>query len=128
MSEDKSVVKPVTAPPLQALTLPVRLAPTPRQPPKYGLKVKNNAGQEVTLADPRASRALVALMNVHAVNGGAACHWGGPAGFAEIMSAIHGIMFAAEGRQWHEAFNFSNDAGHTENGVYALRALYGFDE
>lgn len=127
MSEDKSVVKPVTAPPLQALALPVRLAPTPRQPPKYGLKVKNNAGQEVLLADPRASRALVALMDVHAVNGGAACHWGGPAAFAEIISAIHGIMFATPDREWYEAYNFVNDAGHAENGIYALRSLYGFD-
>ena len=47
--------------------------------------------------------------------------------YAEIMAAVHGIMFATEGRQWHEAFNFINDAGHTENGVYALRANYGFD-
>ena len=36
-------------------------------------------------------------------------------------------MFATDGRQWHEAFNFINDAGHTENGVYALRANYNFD-
>lgn len=127
MAADTSVVKPVEAPSLAPLKLKSKLAPTPRTAPKYAVNVKNPAGQEVTLADPRASRALVALMNVHAVNGGAACHWGGPAGFAEIMSAIHGIMFATEGREWHEAFNFSNDAGHTENGVYALRALYGFD-
>jgi transketolase len=66
-------------------------------------------------------------MNVHAVEGGAACHWGGPAAFAEIMAATHAIMFATKDRQWHEAFNFINDAGHTENGVYALRANYGFD-
>ncbi|HZI32594.1 MAG TPA: thiamine pyrophosphate-dependent enzyme, partial [Candidatus Binatia bacterium] len=127
MAADTSVIKPVEAPPLAPLKLKSKLASTPKTAPKYSVKVRNAAGTEVTLADPRASRALVALMNVHAVNGGAACHWGGPAGFAEIMSAIHGIMFAAEGRQWHEAFNFSNDAGHTENGVYALRALYGFD-
>ena len=126
MAADTSVVKPVEAPALAPLKLKSKLASTPRTAPKYSVKVKNTAGDEVTLADPRASRALVALMNVHAVNGGAACHWGGPAGFAEIMSAIHGIMFATAGREWHEAFNFSNDAGHTENGVYALRALYGF--
>jgi transketolase len=56
------------------------------------------------------------------VIGGAACHWGGPAALAEIMSAIHGLMFMEKGRPWHEAYNFVNDAGHTENGVYALRA------
>jgi transketolase len=42
---------------------------------------------------------------------------------AELMSSIHGIMFAAA--DWRQAFNFANDAGHTENGVYALRANYG---
>ena len=89
--------------------------------------MKNAAGQEVTLGDPKATRALVALMDVHAVNGGAASHWGGPSAFAEIMSSIHGIMFATKGRPWFEAYNFVNDAGHTENGIYALRANYGFD-
>src|SRR2546426_4950799 len=127
MAEDKSVVKTVDAPPLTAWQLKPRLAPTPRRVPKYSVRIKNGAGQDVTLADPRATRALVALMDVHAVNGGAACHWGGPAAFAEIMAAIHGIMFSTQGREWYEAFNFVNDAGHTENGIYALRANYGFD-
>src|SRR5437773_3307497 len=127
MAEDKSVVKQVEAPPLAPLNFKPRLAPTPRRAPKYSVRVKNAAGQEVILGDPRATRALVALMDVHAVNGGAACHWGGPAAFAEIMAAIHGIMFSVPGREWHEAFSFVNDAGHTENGVYALRANYGFD-
>src|SRR6266536_753899 len=106
MAEDKSVVKQVEAPPLTPLSLTVRLAHTPRRAPKYSVKVKTAAGQEVVLGDPRATRALVALMDVHAVNGGAACHWGGPAAFAEIMAAIHGIMFAVQDREWHEAFNF----------------------
>src|SRR2546425_1039232 len=127
MAEDKSVVKQVAAPPLAPLNIRTRLAPGPRRAPKYSVKVKSSAGQEVILADPRATRALVALMDVHAVNGGAACHWGGPAAFAEIMAAIHGIMFSVPGREWREAFNFVNDAGHTENGIYALRANYAFD-
>ena len=127
MAADTSVVKPVEAPALVPLKLKNKLASTPRIAPKYSVPVKNAAGAEVTLADPRASRAAVALMNVHAVNGGAACHWGGPAGFAEILSAIHGVMFATSGREWHEAFNFINDAGHAENGVYAVRSLFGFD-
>ena len=76
---------------------------------------------------PQADRALIALMDMCAVNGGAASHWGGPAAFAEIISAIHGIMFAVKDRPWHEAYNFVNDAGHCENGIYALRANYGFD-
>src|SRR5438552_2839942 len=127
MAEDKSVVKQVEAPPLTPLNIRTRLAPGPRRAPKYSVKVKSGAGQEVILADPRATRALLALMDVHAVNGGAACHWGGPAAFAEIMSAIHGLMFSVRDRPWYEAFNFVNDAGHTENGIYALRANYGFD-
>jgi len=127
MSEDKTVVKAVAAPPLTPLPLKSLLAPTPTQPPKYSVKVKNARGEEIVLADPRANRALVALMDMCAVNGGAASHWGGPSAFAEIISAIHGFMFAVKGRPWHEAYNFVNDAGHCENGIYALRANYGFD-
>jgi transketolase len=127
MGADNTKAVKLEAPPLTPLPLKSKLADTPRQVPKYAVTVKSAAGQEITLADPRATRALVALMDVHAVNGGAACHWGGPAAFAEIMAAIHGLMFATQGRPWHEAFNFVNDAGHTENGVYALRANYGFD-
>src|SRR3989442_15538396 len=122
MAVDTSVVKPLNAPLLTPLALKTKLAPAPAGPPKYSVAVKNGKGEPVVLGDPRATRALVALMDVHAVNGGAACHWGGPAAFAEIMAAVHGLMFATQGRPWHEAFNFVNDAGHTENGIYALRA------
>jgi len=127
MAADTSVVKPVEAPALAPLKLKSKLASTPKTAPRFSVKVKNFAGAEVTLADPRATRALVALMDVHAVVGGAACHWGGPAAFAEMNAAIHGIMFATKGREWYDAFNFVNDAGHAENGIYALRANYGFD-
>ena len=127
MAADTSIVKPVEAPPLAPLHFKSKLAATPTSAPQYTATVKNAAGADVTLVDPRATRALVALMDVHAVVGGAACHWGGPAAFAEMNAAIHGIMFATQGREWHEAFNYVNDAGHAENGVYALRALYGFD-
>ncbi len=98
MSEDKSVVKPVAAPPLTPLNIESKLAPTPaRAAQVFAVKVKNAKGEEVVLGDPRATRALVALMDMEAVNGGAACHWGGPAAFAEIMAAIHGLMFATKG-------------------------------
>src|ERR1700677_4448207 len=127
MAVDTSVVQPVVAPPLAPLKLKSKLASTPKGAPRFSAQVKNAAGAEGTLGDPRATRALVALMDVHAVVGGAACHWGGPAAFAEINAAVHGIMFATTGREWHEAFNSINDAGHTENGIYALRANYGFD-
>ena len=103
MAADTSVVKPVDAPPLTPLSIKSRLAGTPKGAPKYSVTIKNSAGEPVVLANPRATRALVALMDTHAVNGGAACHWGGPAAFAEMVAAVHGIMFATKGRPWHEA-------------------------
>ena len=127
MAADNSVVAKVELPPLKPQKLKSKLAGTPTGAPKYPVVVKNSAGADVTLGSPVATRALVALMDVHAVNGGAACHWGGPAAFAEVNAAIHGLMFATTGRPWHEAYNFVNDAGHAENGIYALRANLGFD-
>ncbi len=96
-----SETRAVDAPPLKPITIPTRLAGTPDGKPKYSISVKNSTGEDITVADPNATRAAVALMNIHAVVGGAACHWGGPAAFAEIMAATHAIMFATEGRQWH---------------------------
>jgi transketolase len=127
MAVDTSVAQQVDAPPLTPLDLKPRLAPTPAAVPRYAVTIRNGQDEEVVVADPRATRALVALMDVHAVNGGAACHWGGPAAFADMLAALHAIMFATVGRPWYDAFNFVNDAGHAENGIYALRANYGFD-
>lgn len=112
---------------MKALNLKNKLAPTPKTHPKYSLSIKDRGGNEVIAADPRATRALVALMNQHATIGGAAAHWGGPAAFAEMMSAIHALMFKDPSKNWYEQYNFVNDAGHAENGIYALRANYGFD-
>lgn len=114
---------------MRSLNLKSALASTPTQAPRLACEVKSINGAMDQLADPRAVRALLLLMNQHAVIGGAACHWGGPAAFAEIMSSIHAIMFR-QGQaafEWHEQFNFVNDAGHCENGIYALRSLYNFD-
>ena len=122
MGVDTSVAQKVDAPPLTPLAVTSRLAPTPSGAPKYGVTIRDTAGHEVVVGDPRATRALIALMDVHAVNGGAACHWGGPAAYAETLAALHAIMFATTGRPWYDAFNFVNDAGHAENGIYALRA------
>ena len=127
MGTDSVQAEPADAPALVPLALASRLADRPAGRPRFALRVRSRDGEEVTLGDPRATRALVALMDVHAVNGGAACHWGGPAAFAEIMSAIHGILFRKADVPWHERYNFVNDAGHTENGIYALRANLGFD-
>lgn len=110
-----------------ALKIKNKLAPTPTKDPKYSLKVKDLSNNDVIAADPRATRALVALMNQHATIGGAAAHWGGPAAFAEMVSAIHAIMFKDKSKNWFDNYNFVNDAGHAENGIYAIRANYGFD-
>ncbi len=70
---------------------------------------------------------MVALMDMSAVLGGAASHWGGPSAFAELMSATHAVMFAQADeskKPWYELFSFVNDGGHCENGLYALRANY----
>jgi len=92
--------------------------------PRFAATVRRADGSSLDVADPVATRVLLALMNMDATLGGAACHFGGPAAFAELMSSVHGIMFSAA--DWRVAFNFANDAGHTENGVYALKANYGF--
>jgi transketolase len=112
---------------LSPLKTQCKLAKTPQDSPKYSATVKNIDGTETQVGDPKVTRALVALMNQHAVIGGAAAHWGGPAAFAEIMSSIHGIMFKDKNKNWFDDYNFVNDAGHCENGIYALRANYAFD-
>jgi transketolase len=127
MSVDTAVAERVAALPLKPLEVPGRLEPAPARAPKYAVRIKNAKGDDVMVADPRVTRALIALMDVHAVNGGAAAHWGGPAAYAEMLAALHAIMFSIDARPWHEAFNFVNDAGHAENGLYAVRANYGFD-
>jgi transketolase len=106
------------------IAYPNPLAGNPAGALKFAATVKRADGNSLAVACPVATRTMVALMNMNAVAGGAACHWGGPAALAEIMSAVHGLMFAKN--PWHQAFNFVNDAGHTENGVYALKANYGF--
>src|SRR5687767_13603362 len=99
MGVDTSVAQQVEAPPLTPLAIKSRLAGTPTGSPKYPVTIKDAAGRDVVVGDPRATRALVALMDVHAVNGGAACHWGGPAAFAEMLSALHAKIGRASCRE-----------------------------
>ena len=83
---------------------------------------------ELDCADPKSIRAMVALMDMQAVLGGAASHWGGPSALAEIWSALHSFCFylsKQNNKIWHEMFHLINDAGHCENGLYALKANYG---
>lgn len=103
-----------------------KLANTPEVAPKYSKIVKDALGNDITCGCPDTTRALVALMDLGAVNGGAASHWGGPAGAAEIMSATHALMF--QNKNWFDDYNFVNDIGHAENGIYALRANLGFGD
>ncbi len=90
---------------------------------KHEITIKN---VDEKFADPKAIRSLVALMDQHAVNGGAACHWGGPSAIAEFISSLHSIMF--KNTDWYNHFNFVNDIGHAENALYAIKALYQYGD
>jgi transketolase len=106
-----------------------KLATTPSQKPKFAVESTLKNGTKIICADPKASRAMITLMDMNAVLGGAAAHFGGPSAFAELMSATHALMFhdsKEQNKAWDELFNFVNDAGHCENGLYALKANYGF--
>ncbi|MBC7740683.1 MAG: transketolase [Bdellovibrionaceae bacterium] len=95
--------------------------------PQFAKKIKLQSGTEISVADPKATRALVALMDMNAVLGGAASHYGGPAALAELMSALHGLVFneaESKNKNWFELAHIINDAGHCENGLYALKANY----
>lgn len=111
---------------IQPLKIKNALQKAPAGKPIYATSVKSSGGSEVTLADPRATRCMLALMDLGAVNGGAACHWGGPSAMTEIWTALHGLMFKET--TWFEKFNFVNDIGHAENGIYALRANLGYGD
>ncbi|MBF0431650.1 MAG: transketolase [Fibrobacteria bacterium] len=126
-ADTSSTVEAKKAPAIKPVISSHKLAGTPQDAPKYPITVKKANGEDAVIGDPKASRALIALMDQHAVNGGAACHWGGGAAFAEILAAVHGVMFEDKSKTWHEHFNFVNDAGHAENGVYAIQANLGFN-
>lgn len=104
-----------------------KLHGNPTQELSYAQNVKDSGGSTLALSCPQAVRAMIALMDMNAVMGGAASHFGGPSAFAEIISSLHGLMFAESAKsqaQWHENFHFVNDAGHCENGIYAMKANY----
>lgn len=115
----------------QPIQIPNKLFSNPKHKPQFSVDVTfENAEvkmQTLTCADPQTTRALIALMDMYAVLGGAASHYGGPAAMAELLSALHAEMFFQSELQnvnWHELYHFVNDAGHCENGIYALRANY----
>lgn len=111
---------------LKPLNIKPKLMPAPTGAPIYSVKVKGPQGKDVILANPKATRSLLALMDLAAVNGGAACHWGGPSAMTETWTALHQIMF--QNQDWYNHFNFVNDIGHAENGIYALRTVLGYGD
>lgn len=111
----------------EPIQIKTKLAGNPSQEPQFKSFVKSKDGRSIPVVDPRSTRALVSLMDMNAVLGGAASHYGGPAAFAELMSALHGFVFdmaAREKKEWFDLFHIVNDAGHCENGLYALKANY----
>jgi transketolase len=111
---------------LKPLNIKSKLLSAPTSAPKYAVSIKDAKQNTISLANPKATRSLLALMDLAAVNGGAACHWGGPSAMTEAWTALHGIMFKE--KNWFEHFNFVNDIGHAENGVYALRTVLGYGD
>ena len=99
----------------------------PNSKPLFSVAAKNQKNETLDFCDPKATRAMVALMDMNAVLGGAASHYGGPAALAEIWSALHGIIFNESNnkkKNWFDLYHVINDAGHCENGLYALKANY----
>lgn len=114
---------------IRPLKVKSQLASNPSKKPIYSVTAKLASGESYEFADPTATRALISLMDMQAVLGGAASHFGGPSAFAELMSAMYGIAFSEgekSGKQWFECMHLINDAGHCENGIYALKANYNF--
>ena len=77
----------------QPLPIKIKLASTPKENPVFSVTCSLDSGEKAEFADPKATRAMVALMDMEAVIGGAASHYGGPAAFAELMSAAYGVAF-----------------------------------
>lgn len=110
------------------LQIKIKLAGHENKKPQFASTIQLAQGRNAEVVDPNATRALVALMDMYAVLGGAASHYGGPAALAELMSALHGVVFEEATRQqknWFDIAHIVNDAGHCENGLYALKANYG---
>lgn len=113
---------------IKPLQIKVKLSAHQNKTPQFFSPIKLQNGDQIKAADPKTTRALVALMDMYAVLGGAASHYGGPAALAELMSALHAIVFnlaEKQNKNWFDLAHIINDAGHCENGLYALKANYG---
>lgn len=111
---------------LKPLNIKSKLLDAPSGSPLYSVSIKDAKQKKVNVANPKATRSLIALMDLAAVNGGAACHWGGPSAMTETWTALHALMF--KNKDWFNHFNFVNDIGHAENGIYALRTVLGYGD
>lgn len=103
-----------------------KLFGNPKQDPKYAISLETGRGV-VKVSDPRAMRSWIALMDMFAVHGGAASHFGGPSALVELLSTLHAWMFEdakKSEKTWNELYHLINDAGHCENAFYALKANY----
>ncbi|MFZ3228845.1 MAG: transketolase C-terminal domain-containing protein [Pseudobdellovibrio sp.] len=112
---------------IKPLQVKNHLAGHQNKKPQFSKNIKLQNAETITAADPQATRAMVALMDMGAVLGGAASHYGGPAALAELMSALHGLIFhesEMQKKNWFDLCHIVNDAGHCENGLYALKANY----
>ncbi len=110
------------------ISVKTKLAGNPSGGLRYKVQVQGPGKKPLEAADPKATRALVSLMDMAAVIGGAASHYGGPAALAELMSALHALVLMEareKNKSWYELYHVVNDAGHCENGLYALKANYG---
>ena len=103
------------------------LAPSKNLKPHFAVTLKKSSGDTLDVSDPKAIRSLISLMDMNAVLGGAASHYGGPAALAEIWSVLHALTFQkaeSQGKNYFDLFHLINDAGHCENALYAIKANY----
>jgi len=110
---------------IRPILIPTKLKSNPARAVPHFKVFSPSSG--VAFSDPKALRAIISIMDMHAVIGGAASHFGGPSAFAEIVSALYAKVFTDAIRsniQWHERYNIVNDAGHCENLHYAIKANY----
>ena len=109
------------------LPIKIHLAPSKNLKPHFAVTLKKSSGDSLDVSDPKAIRSLISLMDMNAVLGGAASHYGGPAALAEIWSVLHALTFQKAdqlGKNYFDLFHLINDAGHCENALYAIKANY----
>ncbi|MFN8945655.1 MAG: transketolase C-terminal domain-containing protein [Pseudobdellovibrionaceae bacterium] len=98
----------------------------PQKKPTHNIPMQIS-GKDYYFSDPTAMRGWLTVMDMYAVIGGAACHFGGPSALMEILSTLHGIVFTEaqeQNRNWYDLYHLVNDAGHCENAFYTIKANY----